>query len=83
MVPTTGISDFVISLIRTYVPIGVGALISWFATLGISLDGEAAAGLVIFLTAVLQGMYYLVVRLLERRWPAFGALLGKRSEPIY
>lgn len=76
-------SDFVISLIRTYVPIGVGAVAAWLATLGIDVTGEAAAGLVIFITALLQGLYYLVVRLLETKWPAVGALLGKKSEPIY
>src|SRR5262249_34663094 len=31
----TGMNDYVISLIRTWVPAGVGALISWLATRGL------------------------------------------------
>lgn len=77
-------SNFITSLIRTWVPIAVGALVSWLLTLGIEIDADAQAGLIIFLTSVLQGLYYLVVRVLEQRWPRIGALLlGNSSKPDY
>ena len=78
--------DFIVSQIRTYVPIIVGALISWLVTTGI-LDAEAAVGaqegLIISITAILQGLYYFVVRLLARKWPWFETLLGTKRQPSY
>ena len=71
------------SITRTYVPIIAGAIISFLTTRGITLDGEAAASLVIFLTAVIQGVYYLIGRLLERRFPRASFLLGSSKKPIY
>jgi hypothetical protein len=77
-------SDFVTSLIRTYVPIGVGAVVSYLVTKGIEIDANAQLGLVTFLTAVLQGAYYLVARLLERKVPSVGGLLlGSSKKPEY
>lgn len=76
-------TNFVTSLIRTYTPIIVGALISWLATFQLVLDADAQAGLIVFLTAVLQGAYYLVVRLLERKFPQLGVLLGSTQKPVY
>lgn len=76
-------SNFATSLIRTYVPIIVGALVSYLLTLGIELDVNAQTGLVVFLTAFLQGAYYLIVRILERRYPKLGVLLGSEAQPKY
>lgn len=76
-------NNFVTSLIRTYVPIGVGALASYLLTLGIDLDANAQLGLVTFLTALLQGLYYLIARLLEQRYPQLGVLLGSSKTPDY
>lgn len=76
-------SDYLLSLIRTYVPIAVGALISWLATMGLDIDSGAQTGLVVFLTALAQGVYYTAVRLLERKWPALGKLLGSAKTPTY
>ena len=76
-------SDFITSQIRTVSPIVVGGLISWLATLGLELDAETQSGLVIALTGILQAAYYLIVRLLERRWPKVGVLLGSAKKPAY
>lgn len=76
-------NNFVISLIRTYVPIGVGAFLSYLLTFGIDIDAEARTGLVTFLTAVTQGLYYLVARWLEKKWPQLGVLLGIPAKPKY
>ena len=76
-------NNFVTSLIRTYVRILVGALASYFLTLGLELDANAQLGLVTFLTALLQGGYYLLARILERRYPKLGLLLGSEAQPKY
>ena len=77
-------NSFITSQIRTIVPIAVGALISWLALQGITLDAGAETGLVIFLTSLLQALYYVIARILERRLPHVGAwLLGSSAQPVY
>ena len=70
-----------LSLIRTYAPILVGAFASWLLTVGLDIDSETQAGLVIFLTGLLQAVYYTVVRVLEQRFPGIGVLLGAAKSP--
>jgi hypothetical protein len=77
------LNDFVTSLIRTWVPIIVGSIIGWLAARGINIDAQAVAGLAAFLAAVFSGLYYLVIRLIERRYPGAGALLGSAKRPEY
>lgn len=77
-------TNFVISLIRTYVPIAVGTLISFlFVQFGLTLDGEIALQLTTGLTGLVIGLYYLVARLLERKFPQLGVLLGSTAKPVY
>lgn len=76
-------SDLIISLVRTWVPIGVGVVITWLATKGVVIEEEAKLGLVAGLTGVITALYYTVARVLETRWPVFGLLLGKRKTPLY
>ena len=70
-----------LSLIRTYAPILVGAFASWLLTVGLDIDSETQAGLVIFLTGLLQAVYYTVVRLAEQKFPGIGVLLGAAKSP--
>lgn len=76
-------NNFVTSQIRTYTPIAAGALASWLATVGLNIDTGAQAGLVVFLTAVLQAVYYFIARLLEKKFPQLGILLGATAQPVY
>jgi uncharacterized membrane protein (DUF441 family) len=76
-------SDFFVSLIRTWVPVGVGAVVAWLLTRGVVVDPETQAGVVIALTGVTQAVYYALARLLEKKWPVFGVLLGTRNTPTY
>lgn len=71
------------SLIRTYVPMVVGAVAAWLLSKGIVLDPNAANGLVLFLGGVLSGAYYLIARLLEHKFPQLGWLLGSAKKPQY
>ena len=76
-------SDTITSLIRTYVPIVVGSLISWLVTKNIAVDEATATALVTAFTGLMIGIYYTVVRVLEKRFPWLGVLLGSRKQPEY
>jgi len=76
-------TDFITSQIRTWVPIAVGAIISWLATLGLQIDSNTQAAIVIALTGLIQAAYYTVVRLLEKKFPKLGILLGTPKTPSY
>ena len=74
-------NTLVLSLIRTYVPVAVGAFVAWLLALGVELDEKSATGLTVALTGLLIAVYYTLVRLLERQWPAVGVLLGVAKSP--
>lgn len=73
-------SDLTPSIIRTAVPLIVGPLVTWLASKGVDIDGET---LTVAVAAVVGFVYYVGVRLLERRWPALGVLLGSKKKPTY
>lgn len=79
--------DFITSLIRTYVPVGVGAVLTWLATtLHIVVPADASAGLTLFVGAVFTAVYYLLARAIEKAWPGLGKLLvglGVGKAPQY
>jgi hypothetical protein len=76
-------SDYVPSLIRTYVPIGVGALAAWLAVKGLNVNPTTQVAITALATAVLSGAYYAVARVLETKFPALGFLLGHKAKPVY
>jgi hypothetical protein len=71
------------ALIRTWTPILVGALISFLTARGIDLDDSTSTALFLTMTALIQGVYYTVVRLIEVKAPQFGWLLGLAKAPAY
>lgn len=76
--------DYLISLIRTAVPAGVGSALVWLAShAGIILDNDSSTALTAGTVALAVAGYYALVRALETRWPAFGRLLGRRATPSY
>jgi 4-hydroxybenzoate polyprenyltransferase len=80
-------NDYFLSLIRTWVPIGIGALLSWLAVnWSVGVDEETSAQLVIGATALVTAVYYALVRALEKRWPWIGQVLlglGAAAKPKY
>lgn len=76
-------SNFVVSLIRTVVPVVVGSMIGFLVARGIDLPEDAAASLNMGIQALAIAGYYAGARFLETKWPAFGYLLGTRAEPEY
>jgi len=80
------VSDLVPSLIRTWVPLGMGALVSWLATKNFTIDAQTQSALIVVMTAAITGLYYTGVRLLEQRYPAVGRVLlgfGVKAKPVY
>jgi len=77
-------SDHIVSLIRTYVPLFVGGVLTWLGNeAGIILEGEASTTLTTGVTALVVAVYYTAARLLEKVHPAFGVLLGATKQPVY
>jgi hypothetical protein len=70
------------SIVRTLVPIIVGAVLSWAVSAGITLDDQFEALLGAALTLAFSGIYYIAVRLLETYvTPKLGWLLGLAKSP--
>ncbi|MGH8793139.1 MAG: hypothetical protein ACRDXX_10890 [Stackebrandtia sp.] len=72
-----------VSLIRTWVPAGIGAALASAATYGVEITGQEQAGLVAGLTAACISTYYALVRAGEARFPWLGYLLGTKHPPAY
>lgn len=68
------------SIIRTIVPVIVGVIVGQAARIGFDLDAGAVTSIV---TVVVAAAYHAIVRFLEERWPALGALLGYARAPQY
>jgi hypothetical protein len=74
------VSDWVISQIRTIVPVVAGWIAAQALAAGFELD---RASLESVLTVVATLAYYTAARALERRWPRLGWLLGYPKPPSY
>lgn len=77
-------SNVFVSLIRTWVPVAVGAVIGWFLSLGIfdvSAEDQAKVTAAAVSGAIVA--YHGLVRFLERKWPWFGVFLGSAKQPEY
>lgn len=76
--------DFIISQVRTWIPIAVGYLLSYLATKGIVIDQQIQAALITLIGGLATGLYYFIARLLEVHVsPKFGWLLGYAKKPEY
>lgn len=75
-------TDYIASLIRTYVPAVVGAVL---VVIGNALDLgtlDTADNRTKVVGAIFV-VYYAVVRLAEKKWPKLGWLLGLPKPPSY
>lgn len=76
------------SLIRTWVPVLVGSLITWALThWNIVLPPDASSTLVTIVAGLVIAGYYALARALERKWPRVGAVLLAaglvQAKPVY
>ncbi|KAB2344895.1 hypothetical protein [Actinomadura rudentiformis] len=60
------------SIVRTLVPLIVGALLGWAARIGLDLPSGAVTEIV---TVSVTFAYYTAARLIETQWPAIGRWL--------
>lgn len=70
-----------ISFVRTITPGIVGMVVGWFTALGLTVDPEFEGALTAVLGLTFMGLYYLVVRLIEQKFPKVGILLGYAKSP--
>jgi hypothetical protein len=80
--PVSSLSDVVTGIVRTVVPVVVGTVLAWLATRGFDLTQYGNA-VNVWLVPIVIGAYYALVRLIERKVPAFGLLLGAKKQPVY
>lgn len=72
------------SIVRTVIPIAIGAVTGWLAAASIPVDPEFADALQAVLSLALGSVYYVAVRLFETHVsPKFAALLGSTKQPSY
>lgn len=74
-------STGIISWIRTIVPIVMGGFVAWLVALGVHLDKGTEDALVVAVTGLCIAVYYTLARLLEKRFPTLGVLLGVAKTP--
>jgi hypothetical protein len=80
------ISNYIISLIRTIVPVAVGAVASWLLTkYAFHVNSDVQGSITALLTAVVTSGYYAGIRLLETKFPKgpWGMFLGFPTRPVY
>jgi hypothetical protein len=80
--PTPAPANNVPAIVRTIVPVVVGAVISWLITRGLDLSSYENAINAWLLVAVTT-LYYALFKWLESKWPAFGWFLGLAKQPVY
>lgn len=73
-------NDYIVSVVRTAAAALAGFGVTQLARLGIEIDGGTLNGLA---TAAGMTVYYVVARLIERKWPKAGVLLGVPKAPVY
>ncbi len=72
------------SLVRTFTPIVVGAVVGFFVTNGVTLDPEFETALTLVVSGVFSAVYYVGARLLETYvTPKLGWLLLMPKQPVY
>lgn len=76
--------DLLASIVRTVVPVAMGAVLTYLATKNITLDETFQANLRYLLEILITGAYYAIVRAFEHYVsPKFGWLLGLAKAPNY
>lgn len=76
-------SNFIIAIIRTVVPMFVGFIIAQLARIGLSIPEDIQAEVILTIGTLAASLYYIGVAWLERRFRWFGWLLGVARNPVY
>lgn len=70
-----------LSFLRTVVPAIVGAVVAVLVQSGLTVDPEFEGALTAVLFATFTGLYYLVIRVIEMKFPWVGVLIGWAASP--
>jgi hypothetical protein len=76
------VNDTIVSLIRTWVPVAVGAVVAWVVR-KLGWVTPDTTELATAFTAIVIAAYYALARWLEKKWPVLGVLLGIPKQPAY
>ena len=76
-------SDYVKSLVRTWVPVAVAAIVTALVHAGIPLPAGSRTTLASLIGGVVGAGWYALVRLVEKKHPKLGWLLGTPGAPSY
>lgn len=83
----TSLSDFVVSLLRTWVPLAWGAIVTWLTTWGLLTDELAtqAQAFAVPLVGIVSALWYMTMRLAETHLPPWltRLVLGSNKNPVY
>lgn len=71
--------DLLPSLLRTFVPVLVGLILGVLGSTAVGFEEQLTA----VISAAITLVYYLVLRLVEQKWPKLGILLGSAKKPTY
>jgi hypothetical protein len=73
------------SMIRTHLPVAVGAGLTWLAARGLGVDPEAQTHLILGLSALGAVAWYGILRIVEPHLPAWARALafGSTKTPLY
>lgn len=80
-------SDFIVSLIRTWTPVAVGVVLTWLAAkLGVVIDESTSVQATAVMVGIVTAVWYAVARAAEEQWPTLGRFLvgaGAGAKPEY
>lgn len=76
-------SDLSTRITRSVVPIAVGAIVTFASNLGLDFSDKGVQGITALVAGAVGIVYYVLVTLLEEKFPKIGALLGKPVRPEY
>ena len=77
-------SDYIVSHIRTLVPVAVGYAVTWLAVnLGVVVSDSMSVSAALEVAGGLTAAYYVAARWLGKRWPVFERFLGATKQPTY
>lgn len=74
------VAGFMRSAVRTFVPLAIGAAVTFATRHGLNIDSKQVEALVAVFTS---GSYYSAVRVAETKAPIAGLMLGAKGAPIY
>lgn len=80
-------SDLLASIVRTVTSKVVGGILGLALAVGVVVPEDLSANLTLVvgacITLLVQVAYFVGVRLLERKYPGWGRLLGSARQPVY